>query len=319
MLLKHGAPPIVILLKCIGGSKESTLPAFRYQTTGAWFKGNTHIHSTASDGGKTFTELANFYAGAGYHFLFRTDHWVLSNARADAQPYPLLWLDGVELDGYDRFGTEYHVVALGRVQDIRREMGLSIAMETARAQNALLVLAHPQWMGNSFEDAARWQFDGVEVYNHVCQWMNGKGHSGAYWNAMLKLFPNTLAFAADDAHARGKPGDPDLDRAWIVVNAAECTQETILEALRAGNFYSSTGPQIHTLQFDGERLVVECSPVSFARLVGPAYLGIHPGIYHGEQITRAEFQVPQNWPYTYLELEDAQGRLAWSNPLFVAE
>ena len=305
------------------------MPTFRYQTNGAWFKGNTHVHSTASDGGKTFAELARIYAEAGYAFVFRTDHWVLSGARADAQPYPVLWLDGMELDGLDRFGRAYHVVALGPLQDIRREMGLDAAMQAARAQNALLILAHPLWMGNTFEDALRWQFDGVEVYNHVCQWLNGKGFGAAYWNAMLGRFPNTLALASDDAHAN--PGDPALNRGWVVVNAAECTPAAILAGLRAGNFYASTGPEIHALDYDGERLTVECSAVRFARLVGPAYRGMRAEpdsepegagdrqITRDQEITKAQFQVPQDWAYVYLELEDAQGRLAWSNPLFVAE
>ena len=293
------------------------MPTFRYQIDGAWFKGNTHVHSTLSDGGKTFPELAQIYADAGYHFLFRTDHWVLSNARADKQPYPLLWLDGVELDGQDRSGTDYHVVALGPLTGIRQELGLTRALESARAQNALLILAHPLWMGNSFEDSLRWQFDGVEVYNHVCQWLNGKGYSRAYWNAMLKYFPNTLALAVDDAHAN--PGDPELNRGWVVVNAGECTQAAILAALRAGNFYASLGPEIYDLQYDGERLIVECSPVRYARLVGPAYMGIRAWPGDGPDRSRAEFQVPKNWPYVYLELEDALGRPAWTNPLFIWE
>ena len=58
------------------------MPAFRYDTSGAWFKGNAHIHSTASDGGKTFPELAQMYAGEGYDFLARTDHWVASDVEA---------------------------------------------------------------------------------------------------------------------------------------------------------------------------------------------------------------------------------------------
>ena len=43
---------------------------FRYDTTGSWLKGNTHIHSTSSDGGKTPGELAELYASAGYDFLW---------------------------------------------------------------------------------------------------------------------------------------------------------------------------------------------------------------------------------------------------------
>ena len=77
---------------------------FRYDIhQEAWYKGNCHIHSTASDGGKTFAELERMYAGAGYDFLFRTDHWVVSEVGGPSDggtpASPLLWLDGTELDG----------------------------------------------------------------------------------------------------------------------------------------------------------------------------------------------------------------------------
>ena len=66
-----------------------------------------------------------------------------------------------------------------------------------RAQAGIVILAHPHWTGNTIEDAVRWHFDGVEVYNHVCQWINGKSDGAIHWSAMLERFPDTLAFAAD--------------------------------------------------------------------------------------------------------------------------
>ena len=103
------------------------MPTFRYSLTGRWWKGNTHLHSTASDGGKSFAELAALYRGAGYDFLCRTDHWTASDAGADEAAYPLVWLDGIELDGADASGAEYHVVALGTFQGIERGLGLARA------------------------------------------------------------------------------------------------------------------------------------------------------------------------------------------------
>jgi hypothetical protein len=34
-------------------------------------------------------------------------------------------------------------------------------------------------------------------------------------------------------------------------------------------------------------------------------------------LTGAVFEIPRNWPYAYLEIEDEQGRRAWTNPLFI--
>lgn len=285
----------------------------RYETSGTWYKGNTHIHSTVSDGGKTFAELAGMYADAGYDFLFRTDHGAPSDVEADAEKYPLLWLDGVELDGKDHGGSQYHVVCLGTFTDMTREMGFVAALEAARAQGGLLILAHPHWMGNSSEDAFRWGFHGVEVYNHVCQWLNGKGEGAVYWNMMLRRFPNTLAFAVDDAHIR--PEHPGWNGGWIMVNAPDLSREGIQSALRAGNFYSTCGPEFHTIEQNGTSVTVRTSSVQFVRLVGPAYQGNRIGSFDGELVGEATLEIPQDWRYAYIEVEDDRGRRAWTNTL----
>lgn len=209
----------------------------RYDTSGRWFKGNTHIHSTASDGGKTFAELAGMYAGAGYDFLFRTDHWVASDTSKDAESYPLLWIDGIELDGHDDSGAYFHVVCLGRVADIDRSAGFEAGLKSVREQGALTVLAHPHWSGNALEDCLRWKLDGVEIYNHVCHWLNGKSGGRVHWDAALMQNPQALAFAVDDAHLR--PEHPGWNGGWVTVNAAECTSDAILQSIRQGNYYSS--------------------------------------------------------------------------------
>ena len=192
---------------------------FRYDTAGRWFKGNTHLHTQASDGGLTHQQAADLYAGAGYDFLFATDHFVESDLGQTSAP--LLWLDGVELDGLDEMGRMFHVACLGKTTGITREMGFVAALAAARRQGAMLVLAHPFWTGNSFDDATRIGCHAVEIYNHVCHWLNGKGDSRPYWQAMLEQSPSTLALAVDDAHLR--PEHPGWHGGWVMVNAAECS------------------------------------------------------------------------------------------------
>jgi len=287
---------------------------FRYNTIGQWLKGNTHIHSTLSDGGKTFTQLAKIYAGAGYDFLYRTDHWVASDVGADDTAYPLLWLDGVELDGLDYCGSEYHVVCLGTFEDITREMGFCSALEAVRSQGGLMIMAHPHWMGNSIADAARWGFHGVEVYNHVCSFLNGKGDGGVYWHALLARGSDVLGFAVDDAHLR--PEHPTWDGGWIVVNVSDRTRDAIDTAIRSGNFYSSCGPSFISIDRVSTGVTATCSPVRYARLVGPAHAGKRVGTPDGPLLTDMHFEIPENWPYAILEIEDNVGHRAWTNSLF---
>ena len=287
----------------------------RYSKDGNWYKGNTHIHSTASDGGWTFEELADAYAGAGYDFLFRTDHWVFSDASAEADggDSPLLWLDGVELDGSDEQGSYYHIVCLGRFVDLNREMGFSAALAAARTQGGLLILAHPCWTGNSLDEAVRWDFDGVEVYNHVCQWLNGKGDALVYWQAMLRDRPGTLGIASDDAHVR--PEHPGWNGGWVMVQAPELTRVAIMASLRAGRYYSTTGPSFLDITQEGDQVLIRTSPVQFVRLVGLGSRGLRFGSFDGSLMTEASFTIPEDWPYAYLDIEDGQGHRAWTNTL----
>lgn len=286
---------------------------FRYDTSGRWYKGNTHIHSTASDGGCDFKKLAAMYHSAGYDFLFRTDHWVTSDTKGDTEPYPLLWLDGIELDGRDNSGAGFHVVCLGRVTGVKREDGLEAGLQSARQQGALTVVAHPHWCGNSLEDCVRHPFNGVEVYNHVCQWLNGKSSGLVHWDATLMSNPDTLAFASDDAHLC--PEHPGWNGGWIMVNATECTYTGIMNSIHRGNFYSTCGPDIYSLSFDGTNLNATISPVRFARLVGPGANGMRTGSFDGKLIETVSFPLPDDWKYVYLEIEDEHGRRAWTNSL----
>ena len=287
---------------------------FRYDTSGQWFKGNTHLHSVASDGGKTFSELAELYAGGGYDFLFRTDHWVASNVQEDSASYPLLWLDGVELDGRDGTEAYFHVVCLGLVKPVSRDQGFESALRSAREQGAITILAHPHWSGNSLDDVLRWEFDGVEIYNHVCHWLNGKSDGRVHWDAALMRDSRTLGLAVDDAHL--KPEHMGWNGGWIMVNSKACTQEAIVSAIRQGNFYSSRGPDFRSMTIENNQICVETSPVQFARLVGPGCQGRRVGAFNAGPIETFSFAVPDDWAYAYLEIEDTMGRRAWTNALF---
>jgi len=286
---------------------------FRYDTGGRWFKGNTHLHTTASDGVKSREQVAAMYRAAGYDFIFITDHWIAARGGLVGQD-PLLVLGGIELDGVDRFASYYHVVCLGEFTNIKVDMGFEAALESARAQDGLLILAHPHWSGNSIEEALRYNFHGVEIYSAMAHWMNGKCWGLYHWDAVLERLPGVLGFAVDDTHFRE---EAFWNRGWIWVNALELTPHAIREAILQGNFCSSTGPQIFSLAWKGDLLQVQSSPVKCVRIVGAGPQGTVIHANGGKSLTEYELRIPQEYKYVRLEIEDAQGRCCWSNSLFV--
>jgi hypothetical protein len=289
---------------------------FRYNTKNSWFKGNTHIHTTASDGGKTIPELDKMYSSEGYDFLFATDHWVCSNVAEYKAQTKLLWLDGVEIDSEGQDETFYHIVCLGKLKDINHDLDIYENVKIAKAQNAIIIMAHPYWCGNSTEDTQKINFDGVEIYNRVCHLINGKSYGGVHWNYMLMRNKNTLAIASDDAHIDND--EPSWNGGWIKINCESLNEKNVMKAIRTGNFFASTGPDFLDLTYNNGKLYVKTSPVTDVRLVGPAYRHvIHSKTLSGNEYTECEFEVPGEWKYHYIEIEDSKGKKAWSNNLFI--
>jgi hypothetical protein len=160
----------------------------------------------------------------------------------------------------------------------------------------------------------RHKFHGLEIYNHSSQCENGSGYALSHWDGMLDHNPEFLGFATDDSHF--VPEQPYWNGGWIMVNAAECTQQDILTAIRQGNFYATQGPDFKNIEYGEDTITVETSPVTYVRLIGPRRTGRWLHALGKQPICRAEFKLPPDWPYARLEIEDAGGKRAWSNPLW---
>ena len=113
---------------------------------------------------------------------------------------------------------------------------------------------------------------------------------------------------------------------------AEKTQEAVLDALRTGSFYGSTGPAIHSVAVDEATVTVECSPAASVTLVCSRARGARANAgrlgYPKDSeilarstaglITAVRLERPYNVPYGRIEVADADGRRAWTNPLWTA-
>ena len=77
---------------------------------GIWLKGNTHTHTTHSDGACTPGEIASEYKRHGYDFVFLTDHEKLTVPDKKIQK-PLL-IPAEEI-AFSFKGYTHHFVCLG--------------------------------------------------------------------------------------------------------------------------------------------------------------------------------------------------------------
>lgn len=283
----------------------------RYNTEGPWYKGQTHIHTSRSDGGKSPEATLRMYAKRDYDFVFITDH-NRALTEADFDDLSPLVLSGAEISGEDESGVWYHAVALGCRGKLVGSASFDVQTAFLQRNGAVVVLAHPHWSGNTGEDALRHSFDGVEVYNSICHYLNGKGGGAFHWDRLLRSNPRALGLAADDAHLQ--PGQP-WDRAWIMVAAERLTGSAVMQAVRTGNFYSTQGPWFESIHVREDYVHVRTSPVTAIRLIDEGTWGqrICPG--KGKTVTHAEFDVEGEHAYLRVEIEDERGRLAWTNAL----
>ena len=287
-----------------------------FTTSGGWFRGNLHTHTTQSDGAFSPAENVRWHEEHGYDFVCVTDHNVLTDPGQFCEP-GLVVLHGTELSlGATRGGGAFHLVACGlpadfqvpRPNTLTPQEGIDLVASTGGA----CFVAHPHWSVMTMEELAeRSGYVGIEVYNTGCDYENRTGYAEPYWDDLLRRGRPVWGFATDDSHWRY----PDHGGGWIMAKAAEASPPALLQAIKDGQFYSTSGPVIESIAVDGQTLRVRCSP---ARAIywseGPRGWSIHA---EGEAtLTEAEFQLKAR-RYFRVQVVDTHGRWAWSNPLFV--
>jgi hypothetical protein len=153
----------------------------------------------------------------------------------------------------------------------------------------------------------------MEIWNSGCALAEDCDADAAYWDELLGQGKIIYGVATDDAHVFDH-----LCKGWVMVKA-EKDLNAILAALENGEFYSSCGPEIYDFYVDGDKVVMECSPVARARL----HSDMHPNqvrVDENGNITRAEFTL-NHWagPYDYVRasIVDKDGKQAWTNPIFL--
>ena len=170
-------------------------------------------------------------------------------------------------------------------------------------------IAHPHWYQLQIEDGeALRAAEAVEVYNHTSQVNADRGDGLVFYDAMLSRGHKLNCIAVDDSHMVAD----DTFGGWVMVKSRKNTPEALLAALKAGEFYSSQGPEIHQISFAGDHVVVRCSPAETVILVGPASQNVR---VHGRSLTsaRLKFEKFTN-KWCRAVVVDRSGRRAWSNP-----
>lgn len=310
---------------------------------GNLYKVNLHVHSTLSDGRFTPQELKEFYMTQGYHAVAFTDHrkCIPHNDLTDEN---FLALTGMELDFSlnDKYGNLFKAVHLNAISyDPEKEivakdgeqaselikqgrpMEFPLINQTVaelKKEGFYVILNHPVWSNMSSDDVAQVQgFDAMEVFNSIAVMFNNYSDDSAVYQYFLRAGGKAAPIAADDCHRNFPDGTPSTEyaQAFVMVKAKELTYRAIMDAIKAGNFYASTGPMFENLWLEGDILHIECSPVSGVYVHSGSLVKKSTVSEKTDCITRMEVDISEIRTcssHIWVQLRDTKGGKAWATP-----
>ncbi|MFJ7154280.1 CehA/McbA family metallohydrolase [Streptomyces sp. NPDC101118] len=227
--LHHGDP--------LPGRPYDILPTAVPGRGPGWYRGDLHLHSVHSDGGRTVDEIVEAARREGLHFLATSDHNTSSTGvswRGNV-PTDLLVLNAEEVT--TRHG---HWLAVGLPQGewvdwhhAPRDGAFDAHSRRVHSLGGLTIAAHPLTpAAGSFWEFGLDRVDALEVWNGP--WTLDDAANIAAWHALLCVGKRVAAVGNSDAHS---PADA-VGRPHNVVRAASLSAPAVLDALRRGRSYA---------------------------------------------------------------------------------
>ncbi|HEU4563574.1 MAG TPA: CehA/McbA family metallohydrolase [Gemmatimonadaceae bacterium] len=301
---------------------------------GRWLKGNTHAHTTMSDGDSPPEVVARWYRAHGYQFLVLSDHNVFTDPKtlASLQDSTFLLIPGEELTTTWR-DKQVHVNGLNIPGVIAPRTDSTLVgtiqknVDAVREVNGVPHINHPNFRWSfGYEELRRVRNDRLfEIFNgHPLVHNVGGGDMPGLeevWDRLLTDGKRLYGIAVDDAHHFREEFAPDRSnpgRGWIVVRAPSLDAGAILRAMEAGSFYASTGVELSDVRVEPTRLTVTIAPRGDFRytteFVGAggkvlAHTGANPAVY----------EIAGGEGYVRARVRDSMGRMAWVQPVWVRE
>lgn len=287
-----------------------------------WFRGNTHTHTTESDGDSTPQEVAQWYADHGYDFLVITDH----NKLTLLEHSSLLLIPGEEItDGLPK--KPVHVNGLGIEKVIPPQGGKTVLevlqrnVDAVKAGDGIATVNHPNF-GWAFGTPELLQLKGatlLEIWSgHPYVNKHGPPSVEQMWDDMLTAGNRIWGIAADDAHHLKKPWEPWASlpgQGWIVVRSAKRHSASILAAIVAGDFYASTGVELADYAVSANNVTVTIKPKNGARY-RTEFIGAGGRVLAQSFEERATYTLRGSSTYVRARITDSNGKMAWTQPHF---
>ena len=294
-----------------------------------WYKGNVHTHTTKSDGDADPEVVVEWYKNHDYDFLVLSDH----NHRTIIDGYSdaLILIPGEEVSARILGGDiPIHLNGIG-ISRVVEPIDAGGVVETLQANVDLITEAGG--IASLNNPNASWAYDHkdivqiegatlLEVYNG---WpgSNSEGAPGKYsgeeiWDNVLSTGKIIYGIAVDDAHhysdfthTMANPG-----RGWIVVNAEQLTNESIIDSLIAGKFYFSTGIDIEDISMLDEGIELVISQHR-DYIYNTKFIGKDGEVLKEVTGLQPKYEFSGDEEYVRASIKSSIGTRAWTQPTFL--
>ena len=324
---------LAILATAFACSTIRPRPAVTPRQAG-WFKGNTHTHTTESDGDSSPDDVVRWYRTHGYDFLVLSDHNVLTDVSAlqarDGRAPRFLLIPGEEVT--DRFANKpIHMNGLDVRTVVKPQGGASVLDTLQRNADAIRAVSgvphinHPNYGWAITADEIRQVRNTrlFEIFNGHPM-VNNLGGGGMpsleeAWDTILSSGVLLYGIAVDDAHTFKDPGNPDVagpGRGWVMVRAPVLDARSILAAMEAGDFYASTGVELVDYQTTPTSMSVAIKTTTFSKY-RVQFIGRGGRVLHEAHDTPARYTFRGDEGYVRAKVIESNGRTAWCQPIIV--
>ena len=291
---------------------------FRFESSpfrrpGRWVRGGFHCHTVNSDGGLSPEETLARYRKAGYGCVGITDHRKVTST-TQFSTGSFVAIDSIEA------GAQPDVIGVGATGPVDQQPSFCDKVCALARQGAFTIAAHPTYSAAMPEVYLSCPgLTAIEIFNAYCEVAYANGYATELWDMVLGAGKRIWGVAADDAHLNEKKRYySDVGHGWVEIWTEHLSAPDILNALRKGAFYSTQGPRFGSFTVEESRIAFECTPVRQVRWRTRGKCGHveYPAGPEGlTQSSMPKWFAPRG--YVRIELVDAAGLKAWSNPFFL--
>lgn len=203
----------------------------------------------------------------------------------------------------------------------RTHEGVSEIMKICRNKGFFVTYNHPAWSMEKYPDYIGYEgMHAMEIINYGCYREGHDDYNARVYEDFLDIDKRIFVIGADDNH-NGHPFDSprsDSFGGFTMIKADRLDYKTITDALEAGHFYASMGPEIYDLWYEDGQVHVTCSDAVKIELnTYSRAKRIQFGEKPGDTVNEATFKVFDQEKYFRVTVTDKEGKHASTNAYFL--